>query len=308
MKLNCIVLGGGGFIGTNLCRRLLAEGHRVRAFGRRRSFPAALDGIEWIEGDFADPHALAGAVETCEVVFHLANSVTPFSANLDMAGDVQRNVAGTLSMLDVCRKLGVSRVIFVSSGGTIYGAPTQIPTPETAPTEPITAYGVSRLAVEKYLALTHHLHGLDYRALRVSNPYGPFQTAAKNQGVVAALISAAFADEPLEIWGDGSVVRDFIFIEDVIDALIAATTHEGDARLFNIGSGQGRSLREVISSIEELSGKKIPLRLKAARPIDVPVSILAIDRARDFLGWQPKTSFRDGLRQTIAWWQEIGEI
>ena len=304
MKLNCIVLGGGGFIGTNLCRRLLADSHRVRAFGRRRSFPDALDGVEWIEGDFSDSRALANAIGTCDVVYHLANSATPLSANLDMADDIQRNVTGTLSMLDICRKLGVSRVVFVSSGGTIYGSPKQVPTPETALTDPITAYGISRLAVEKYLALNHHLHRLEYRILRVSNPYGPFQTPARNQGIVAALVSRAFSGEPIEIWGDGSVVRDFIFIDDVVDALIAAATDQGDTRLFNIGSGEGRSLREVISTIEELSGRKIRLQVKPARSIDVPVSVLAIDRAREFLGWTPKTTFSEGLTKTLAWWQE----
>jgi UDP-glucose 4-epimerase len=302
-KPSCIVLGGGGFIGTNLCRRLVADGHRVRAFGRQCRFPEALEGVEWFQGDFSDAAALATAIETFDIVYHLVHGATPLSANLDMEGDVQKNVVGSLGMLDVCRKLGVSRIVFTSSGGTIYGCPQQIPTPETAPTEPITAYGISKLAIEKYLALYQHLHQVDYRILRVTNPYGPFQTPLKNQGIVASIISHALRGEEVEIWGDGSVVRDFIFIDDVVDALVAAAYDRGSARIFNIGSGEGHSLREIISAIERLLSKRLKIQWKPARALDVPTSVLAIDRARDVLGWQPKTTFDDGLNSTIAWWR-----
>jgi UDP-glucose 4-epimerase len=305
-KPSCIVLGGGGFIGTNLCRRLVADGHRVRAFGRQRPFPEALEDVEWFQGDFGDGAALAAAIETFDVVYHLVNGTTPLSANLDMVGDLQRNVVSSLGMLDICRKLGISRVVFVSSGGTIYGCPRQIPTPETAPTDPITAYGISKLAVEKYLALNQHLHRLNYRVLRVTNPFGPFQTAIKNQGVIASIISHVIRDEVVEIWGDGSVVRDFIFVDDVVDALVLAMDDHSEMRIFNIGCGEGRSLRDVIDAIELLLGRKLEINWKPGRPVDVPVSIAAIDRARDMLGWQPRTSFVSGLERTIAWWQSGG--
>jgi UDP-glucose 4-epimerase len=116
-------------------------------------------------------------------------------------------------------------------------------------------------------------------------------------------VARGIQDESIEIWGDGSIVRDFVFIDDVVDALIAAVHHDTSARILNIGSGKGRSLREVISAIERLLGKKLDIQWKPGRPIDVPVSVLAIDRARDVLGWAPKTEFEDGLRKTIAWWR-----
>lgn len=302
-KPSCIVLGGGGFIGTNLCRRLVDNGHRVRAFGRNCPFPEALEGVEWFQGDFGDGAALAAAIETFDVIYHLVNGSTPLSANLDMVGDVQRNVIASLGLLEICRKLGVSRVVFVSSGGTIYGCPQQIPTPETAPTDPITAYGITKLAIEKYLALYQHLHQIDYRVLRVTNPFGPFQTSIKNQGVIASIVARALRDEAIEIWGDGSVVRDFIFVDDVVDALVAAAHDRSNARVFNIGSGEGHSLCEVLDSIEGLLGKKLNIQWKQGRPLDVPISVLAIDRARQILEWTPKTSFEDGLRSTLTWWQ-----
>lgn len=301
-----IVLGGGGFIGTNLCRRLAASGLRVRAFGRRCLFPDELGGAEWYQGDFTDAGALAAAMQSFDTVIHLVNNTTPQGANLDMAGDVQKNVVPSLALFDLCRDLGVARLVFVSSGGTVYGLPQQIPTPETAPTDPITAYAISKLAVEKYLALYRHLHGLSFRVLRVANPFGPYQIPIKSQGVIAALVSRGLRGETIEIWGDGSVVRDFVFIDDVVDALIAAMRDDSSERMFNIGSGVGRSVRDVIASVETVLGKKLAVRWQHARPVDIPTSTLAIARAQRELGWQPKTKFEDGLAQTIEWWKRRG--
>jgi UDP-glucose 4-epimerase len=301
-KPSCVVLGGGGFIGTALCRRLVVSGFRVRAFGRRCLYPEEIQGAEWYQGDFADAGALAGAIANFDVVFHLVHATTPQSANLDMGSDLQKNVVSSLALLDICRELGVKRVVYVSSGGTIYGCPQEIPTPETAPTEPITAYGIGKLATEKYLGLYRHLYGLDYRVLRVANPFGPLQTTQKNQGVIAAFVSRMVSGESMEIWGDGSVVRDFIYVDDVVDALEAVIGDDGSERVFNIGSGQGKSLREIAEAIERLSGRKLEINWKPKRSFDVPVSVLAIDRAREVLKLVPKTPFESALKSTIAWW------
>jgi UDP-glucose 4-epimerase len=295
---SCVVIGAGGFLGTNLCRRLVASGAQVRAFGRQFLFPGELEGADVFPGDFSDRSTVAAAVEGHDLVFHLIQST-----NLDASDDLQQTLASSLALLEISRDVGVKRVVFVSSGGVIYGPAAQIPTPETAPTEPITAHGISKLAVEKYLALHEHLHGLDYRVLRVTNAFGPFQIPRKNQGLVAALISRALADERIEIWGDGSIVRDYVFVSDVIDALEAAAFDRGDARIFNIGTGQGRSVREVIATVERRLAKFLRIDWRPARPGDVPTSVVSIERARTLLGWTPKTSFEDGVKQTIAWWR-----
>jgi UDP-glucose 4-epimerase len=298
---SCFVLGGGGFIGTNLCRGLAASGRRVRAFGRRCLFPSDLKGVEWRQGDLDDEAAVGAAIESFDVVFHLVHTTTPQSSNLNIAADIEDNVVSTIPLLETCRRQGVKRVVFASSGGTVYGKARQVPTPETAPTEPICAYGISKLAIEKYLALYEHLHGLDFRVLRIANPFGPFQLALKNQGVIAALIARALRGEAVEIWGDGSVVRDFIFVDDVVDAFTAAMAHESGERVFNIGSGKGRSLLDVIAAIENQLDMKLKLQWRPGRSLDVPASVVAIERARTGLGWAPKTSFADGLERTIAW-------
>jgi UDP-glucose 4-epimerase len=303
MTRSCVVLGGCGFLGTNLCRRLVSSGMRVRAFGRSCRFPQDLEHVEWYQGDFADTAALASAVGSFQLVFHLIHTNTPQSANLDPAGDIRGNVISSLALLETCRNLKVERIVFVSSGGTIYGLAKEIPTEESAPTDPIAAYGISNLAIEKYLALYEHLYGLSFRVLRVANPYGPYQIPLKGQGIIAAVISRAIDNESVDIWGDGSVVRDFVFVDDVIDALEAASSDQSSQRIFNVGSGTGRTLREVISTIEMQLGARLRINWKVGRNFDVPSSILAIDRAREVLKWSPKTSFEDGLQQTVTWWR-----
>jgi UDP-glucose 4-epimerase len=301
-KPSCIVLGAGGFIGTNLCRRLVREGFSVRAFSRSMHFPESLKGVELIQGDFTDLSGLATIIKPADTVFHLIHSMTPQSSNLDMAADLEENVKSSIRLLDICRDLDVGRIIFISSGGTVYGCASQIPTSESAPTEPITAYGISKLTIEKYLGLYFHLYGLDFRVMRVSNPFGPFQLTTKKQGVIAALISCAIRDETIEIWGDGSVVRDFVFIDDVINALLlAAEGDRVDTKIFNIGSGEGRSLRDLVYDVETALGKKLNIKWMPPRRLDVQKSVLAIDRAREVLGWKPKTDFETGLTRTIEW-------
>lgn len=301
--MSFVVLGGGGFVGTNLCRRLVGSGARVRAFGHGRAFAGELAGVEWHQGEFTDTAAVTSAVASCDIVFHLVQATTPYAADLDMAADLQRGLMPTLALLDICRKANVKRVVFISSGGTVYGAAKEIPTPETAPTDPINAYGIVKLTIEKFLALYEHRHGLSFRVLRVANPYGPFQLPVKAQGLVAMLLSRAMMRQSTEIWGDGSVVRDYVFIDDVVDALQAVAVDASEERIFNIGGGRGRSVRDVIAAVEVELGEPVPITWKPGRLIDVPASVLSIERARDVLGWAPKTDFADGLRQTVRWWR-----
>jgi UDP-glucose 4-epimerase len=303
LEPTCVVLGGGGFLGVNLCQRLAASGARVRAFGRRCLFQQDLTDVEWRQGEFCDASALASAIASCDTVYHLVHTYMPQSAELNMADDIRQNVMSSLALLEICRKLHVKRIVFVSSGGIVYGPTPQLPTPETAPTDPISAYGISKLTIEKYLRLYEHHHGLDFRVLRVANLFGPFQIPGKNQGVIAALISCALHNQEFEIWGDGTVVRDYVYVDDVIDALLAAAQDKSQERIFNIGSGQGRDLRNVIGQIEANLGVNIAVRKAKQRLIDVPVSILAIERAADILGWTPKTPFNVGLLKTIEWWR-----
>ncbi len=300
--LDCVVMGAGGFIGANLCRHLLAQGARVRGFDRRRSFPDAVDGAEWIQADFADSEAVAEAVRGAAVVFHLVGASLPETANHNPAADLAGSVPPSLGLLDACVRAGVGRMVFASSGGTIYGIPQSVPIAESAPTDPITAYGVSKLAIEKYLALYRRLHGLDYAILRIANPFGPFQPDDRPQGVIGALMRRALAGEPMEIWGNGEVVRDFVYVDDVACALGLAAVGQSEHRLFNVGQGVGRSINQVVHDIEAVVGRgELPKRYMPGRAVDVPVNVLDIRLIERELGWRPRADWRQALETTLAW-------
>jgi UDP-glucose 4-epimerase len=303
--MNCLILGGAGFIGSHLAGALLARGHAVRIFDRRdrrlrSAFPYTAD-VEWHEGDFKNARDVARALAGSDAVFHLVSTTLPKTANENPAYDVETNVVGSLAMLDVARDCGVKKIIFLSSGGTVYGVPQEIPIPETHPTDPITAYGIGKLAVEKYLHLHHVIQGLNYVVLRMANPFGERQRVASAQGAVITFLYRALRNQSVEIWGDGSVVRDYFYVADAAQALVRALDYTGIERVFNIGSGAGRSLNEVLAAIEVLIGRSVDRRYLPARLFDVPSNVLDISRARTVLGWEPRTPFEEGLSRTAEW-------
>lgn len=308
----CLVLGGRGFIGTHLIDALLDQGYKVRCFDRPHVTPlmhahSAHPAFELVEGDFASEADVAEAVEGCSVCFHLVSTTLPKSSNADPVFDIESNVLGTLRLLSHGLKAGLKKVVFVSSGGTVYGVPTQVPIPESHTTDPVCSYGISKLAIEKYLHLFHHLHGLDYTVLRLANPFGERQRTQASQGAVAVFLGKVLRGETVEIWGDGSVVRDYICIGDVVTALLSAMRVSTQERVLNIGSGRGHSLNEVLAVIEQVTGRSANRRYLPARAFDVPISVLAIDRARTQLDWAPAISFEDGIARFAAWLQKNPE-
>jgi UDP-glucose 4-epimerase len=204
-------------------------------------------------------------------------------------------------MLEVAASEGIRKVIFASSGGTIYGIPLETPIRETHPTDPICSYGIGKLAIEKYLHLYHVQHGLDYCILRMANPYGEGQRPMSSQGAVAVFLDRALHNKALEIWGDGSVIRDYIYIGDVAEAFMKAMMYSGEHRIFNIGCGQGWSLLDLISNIETVIRRPIARIHVSGRTCDVPANVLDISRANKSLNWQPRTSLQDGVAQTWRW-------
>jgi UDP-glucose 4-epimerase len=299
---HCLVLGAGGFIGSHLCHALVREGAQVHGFGRPSKFTDALPPIRWTTGEFSDRTALARALDGADVVFHLLGGTNPEVSNKDPLADLQASTVASLQLLELGRAAGVSKVVFVSSGGTVYGVPQFVPTSETAATEPISAYGINMLMVEKYLALYHHLHGLRSVALRVANPFGPYQSPYRRQGVVAALIETYLARRPVELWGDGHVVRDFLYVGDLAEAIARAACYNGPHQVINIGSGVGRSLLELVESVAvALDMPPATVNHKPARRGDVPSNVLDIARARETLAWAPRTEWITGLRLTADW-------
>ena len=303
--MKCVILGGAGFIGSHLAPALLAGGHSVRIFDRpdreQVAAPVWRNDVEWVEGDFVNPvdgqRALAGQ----DVVYHLVSTTLPKSSNDNPVYDVESNLIGTLGMLQLAVRLNIRKVIFASSGGTVYGVPRAIPIPETHATDPLCSYGICKLAIEKYLQLFHTLHGLAYCVLRMSNPFGERQRIASAQGAVTTFLHRALKGECIEIWGDGSVVRDYLYIADAVQAMTAAMLPQADAQVINVGSGAGQSLNDILAAIERLMGGPVERRYTPARQFDVPSNILDITRAQSLLGWRPAFSFDEGLARTAQW-------
>lgn len=303
--MKCVVLGGGGFLGSHLVDALLAQGHTVTVLERPnlrryRQFETG-QAVDWREGDALNPPEWIRVAEGADVVYHLVSTTLPRSSNDDPGYDVESNLVRTLRLLEMFRTVGVRRVVYASSGGTVYGIPQQTPIAETHATDPLCSYGIVKLAVEKYLELYRTLHGLDYRVLRVANPYGERQHPAGSQGAVTVFLDRARRGQMIEIWGDGRVVRDYLHVEDVARAFVLAATTSSAQRVFNIGSGRGHSLNDLLAQIEALLGRPVARRYTPARAFDVPVSVLDIRRAHAELGWQPRITLDEGLRRTLAW-------
>jgi len=303
-----LILGGGGFVGSHLAERLLRKGFRVSIFDRpnlrRPSNLVKFPQLRWYEGDFVNHESLAEAIEEDQIVFHLVSTTLPKSSNENPVFDVESNLVGTLRLLDLMRDKGAQKIVFVSSGGTVYGVPKQVPIPESAPTEPLCSYGIAKLAIEKYLHLYGVLHGLKHVAIRLANPYGERQRPALAQGAVAVFLDRVMNGRAIEIWGDGSVVRDYIYAGDAADAIISASLYDGVGSVFNVGSGRGYSLNQIIEAIFEITNRKVEVLYSSGRPFDVPVSVLDISMARSELDWEPKTKLSEGVDLAWRWMLE----
>jgi UDP-glucose 4-epimerase len=303
--MTSLLLGGAGFLGSHVAEALAQAGQRVKVFDRphvdRLSLFPAGRGFEVHTGDFLNPQTLMPALRGTDTVFHFVSTTLPKSSNDNPMYDVETNLLGSIRLLALCREAGVRKVVYVSSGGTVYGVPRSLPLAESHPTDPICSYGIHKLAVEKYLHLARHLHGLDYCILRPANLYGPRQRLDIAQGAVAVFLDRALRGEPIQIWGDGSVVRDYVYVGDAADAILRAARFEGEPRVFNVGSGRGVSLNELVAEIRKLLGREVRVEHAASRAVDVPVNVLDCALARRHLGWSASTSLAEGLRRTSEW-------
>ncbi len=303
-------MGGSGFIGTHTVLALARAGHEVRSFSRSGTHllpvPEALRSrVEVVQGDFAKVADVQRALEACDTCVHLVSDSVPHSSNLDPIGDIARNLVPSVQLAQASVAQGLRRIVFVSSGGTVYGRPRRVPIDETHPTDPLCGYGITKLAAEKYFGLFAALHGLDSIVLRLANPFGEGQRIAASQGAVAVFMAKAIRGQPIEIWGDGSVVRDYLYVSDAVDAILRALEYQGSERLFNIGAGRGHSLNQVLDGIERTLGLKTARRYLPGRPFDVPVSVLDIGLAARELPWSPATSFEAALQRTADWMRAV---
>lgn len=297
------VIGGTGFIGRHLCRRLIEENHEVISVSRRKpNSSTKLQDTTCITYEYGDITSLEFVTEVSrntEYLINLASTVVPSTSNRDPVYDVNTNLIGALNTLNASVINGISKYIYLSSGGTVYGPKNQTePHKEEDPTNPICSYGIVKLSIEKYIHLFNVLHGLPYSIIRLSNPYGPDYALEKPQGVIHHFASMIAKNQPIHIWGDGSIERDFIFIDDAITAITKAMHHNSDQILLNVGSGKSTSINKILKIIEQVSGKTGRVSYEPSRIYDVHKSVLNIDQAKIQLGWEPSISIDEGIKLT----------
>lgn len=303
--MKCVILGGGGFIGSAVADRLLQAGHQIRIFERPRVVPYRTfkenEPVEWLTGDMLSAHDVSDAIAGMDVVLHMVSFTLPKSSNDDLIYDVQTNLITTIQLLNSMVAQNIKRIVFISSGGTVYGTPKYLPIDEQHPTDPLVSYGITKLAIEKYLLMFQRFYGIKSTILRVSNPFGHRQRVETAQGAVTVFLHRALHGETIDIWGDGSVTRDYIYISDVAEAFLHAVEYSGTESVFNISSGIGTSLNELVDIIGNVLGKHVNCRYLEGRPFDVPVSILSNALAEQELGWRPQVTLKDGIARAAAW-------
>lgn len=301
VNMKILVLGGNGFIGSHVVDHLLAAGHKVRVFDHvPERYREPLKQVEYRLGRFDDTFQVAEALQGVDAVCHLISTTVPGTSNLDPVADVESNLVNTLHLLEQMREKGLHRILYLSSGGTVYGNPESSPIKESHPLNPISSYGIVKVAIEKYLNMYHQIYDLQPIILRPSNPYGPRQGHTGVQGLIGTLLARMLAGEPLEIWGDGSIVRDYMHVNDL--ARLCVTALESDVcDVFNAGSGEGHSINQIVDLIREKVADDVHVNYCQGRAFDVQQVVLDIDRARAQFGWQPEITLGEGLEDHLKW-------
>lgn len=300
--MKVLVTGGNGFIGSHLVTALLRNGNEVVVVDRGEP-RADIEwcGIEYVVGDFSDRELTGRALRGCDLIYHLASTSVPGTANLDPTSDVRGNLVGTLQLLEAMRDADCRRIVYLSSGGTVYGDPPPgiDLVSEDVICAPISSYGIVKAAVERYLLMGQRTCGLQPIILRASNPYGPRQGRTGIQGLIGTAISKYSKGEAVGVWGDGSAVRDYLYIGDLIELMLAASSSSATG-VFNAGSGIGTTVIDVLAYVARAMGCQRRIDFMPSRPFDVGRIVLDISAARREFGWSPCTSLEAGIEKTVA--------
>jgi UDP-glucose 4-epimerase len=293
------ITGGTGFLGQALARQLDLSGHH--AVIALRSRPAGSE-REWLHYDLDDLSTIENLVcADVSGIFHLAWSTIPSTAQRNPAADVRTNLVGTVALFQALSSVPSVPLVFVSSGGTVYGHPECLLIPEKHRLRPINACKVS---AEHFADLFWSMHKLDVRIARLSNPFGEGQNLSKLQGAASVFATKILGGESISIWGDGETVRDYIYVDDAASGIAAVMHHrvseQPNVPVYNVGSGKGLSLNSLIQIIGDAAGRPVKVEYRPARSFDVAANVLDITRIASDIGWRPRYSTSEGLQKFIA--------
>jgi UDP-glucose 4-epimerase len=302
---NCLILGGGGFIGSHLCDELIENGYNVTIFDKlnfsHKNIEHNLEKIKIIEGDFNNEVEFKNILKDIDVVYHLVSSTLPAMSNDNPVYDVETNLISTLKFINEAIAQKTKKIIFISSGGTVYGIPNQEFIKENHPLNPICSYGIIKKTIEDYLYMFYKLYNLDYYVFRLSNPYGERQNPLVAQGVVPVFLKKVLNKEKIEIWGDGTVTRDYIYIKDAVKVMVESLKYDTKDKIFNLSSGKGIDLNDLIKLIEKVAGAKANVVYKEKRQIDVPRNVLDNTLLKKVFNWKQEILLEDGIKKTYEY-------
>lgn len=304
MDKETLLIGGTGFVGQALAPRLTEAGHRVHLVARR-PVPMAFDGKAVLHTSPLDNAKLLHTLlPECQTVFYLASDSTPGTSASEPLWEAELNLIPALRFLDILQKYDHVHLIFISSGGTVYGNPRYLPVDEDHPLSPLSYHGAGKIATEAFLQAYCRQYGRNVTILRPSNFYGPGQPYRKGFGIVRGILEHMRRDLPVEIWGDGENVRDFLYIEDFVDACLRLSEKGRKKKsidIFNVGYGKGFSINQLCGLVESATGRRIRTEYRPGRSIDVRSVVLDYSKLNQYTGWKPATDLETGLTRTWDW-------
>lgn len=312
--MKIILLGAAGFIGTNIVIELTKNSeNEITVVDRNKQFFKNIvdlnnPNISIIESDLTMDTDYESLVSGQELVYHLVSTTVPTTSNQHIAEELKANAVLSANLFEACVKQSVKKVVFISSGGTVYGKESKCPLNENTPTNPITSYGIQKVTIEKLLYLYNYMYGLDYRIIRLANPYGPYQRPNGVLGAVTTFTYKALRGKEIQVYGDGSVVRDFIYIDDAVRGIQKIVNGTDRHHTFNLGCGYGTSIKQVLDSIERVLNTPLRIKYTEARKVDVPVNYLDIKRFETAYGSLNPISLEKGIKKTADFMIKTGMI
>ncbi|WP_249900985.1 NAD-dependent epimerase/dehydratase family protein [Paenibacillus sp. PK3_47] len=295
-----VILGGSGFIGRKLVSRLSKDNYVLVADLTCSPEYEGMKNVSFVKFNFTEEESFAPLLDETDTIVHLVSTLFAKDGTDNLASEVSANVISTIRLLE--DMVGTkTNLLFLSSGGTVYGEGGELPAVEDDPKHSFCGYALTKTMIEDTLELYKNQHGLRYRTVRLSNPYGFMSNSNRMQGLIPILVDRVMQGEPVTIWGDGENIRDYIFIDDVLDALEAILNYEGDENIFNVGSGIGYSIHEILSFVINMLKPELPpaIQYSPSRKCDVIKNILNIEKVTACTGWKPKTGIEEGIELVI---------